>query len=319
MVEIFNLKSINDIYKHIEKCGRVCYQSSDKITEDSATPFIEGILKSGHESVIEHTGLIFKIVDNNEYINNVKYLLKDIYGLSYYIENGYIYLSGNIRTFRDITKKKFVNDFNNIFNQDKRLKIFVCDIDNNINCNLFNDDIQLYQVQYADIFNNYTNNINRITVHMLTNLSCYKDITRHRLASFSIESTRFCNYSKGKYGSELSILKPVNLELNTPEYNEWLECMNNIEKHYIKMVTEYGCRADQARLCLPHSIAANVIMTATTEEWKHIFNLRCAKAAHPDVRKIMLMILELFYKEKYKCFDDIFDKYKTDIEEFKNL
>ena len=93
--------------------------------------------------------------------------------------------------------------------------------------------------------------------------------------------------------------------------------MKDTEKHYMKMC-ELGCRADQSRLCLPHSIKADVIMSANVKEWKHIFSLRCDKAAHPDVRKVMLAALELFHKEGYTTFSALYEKFLPDIEEFKN-
>ena len=310
-VEIYPLDKIENIKTHIEKCGRTCYKSEDKITDTSAEKFVEGILKSGHESVIEHANLIFQIKNVDENLHTTKELASKVKGLSYFKLEENILISGNMRTFRDISRLGY-NDFDEWFIHNG-LEIFA-NKDQHIRC--LNGEIILKGVQYLNK-NDTHDDLNNITIHMVTNLSCYKDITRHRLASFSIESTRFCNYSKGKYGSELTILKPVNLAENTPEYNEWLDCMKDTEKHYMKMC-ELGCRADQSRLCLPHSIKADVIMSANVKEWKHIFSLRCDKAAHPDVRKVMLAALELFHKEGYTTFSALYEKFLPDIEEFKN-
>lgn len=308
-VEIYPLDKIEGIKRHIERCGRTCYKSEDKITDTSAEQFVEGILKSGHESVIEHANLIFKTSNTDENFNKVKYIASKVKGFNYIRTESELLLSGNMRTFRDISGLGY-NDFDAWFLQNG-LGVFA---NQDAHSNCLEGSLQLVGVQSLDKKNAY-DNLNNITVHMITNLSCYKDITRHRLASFSIESTRFCNYSKGKYGSELTVLKPVNLDEGTPEYAEWLSCMNDTEKHYMKMC-ELGCRADQSRLCLPHSIKADVIMTANAEEWKHIFNLRCDKAAHPDVRKVMLAALDLFYKEGYETFKDLYEKFLPDIKEF---
>ena len=308
-VEIYPLDKIENIKKHIEKCGRTCYKSEDKITDTSAEQFVEGILKSGHESVIEHANLIFQIDSDN--FNKIAQIASLVHGLHYTQLQTALLVSGNMRTVRDISRLGY-HDFDNWFCQNG-LNIFAIGEDRTP---YLTGDIILKGIQYLDQ-NNVQDDLNNITIHMITNLSCYKDITRHRLASFSIESTRFCNYSKGKYGSELTILKPVNLTANSPEYHEWLECMNDIEKHYMKMC-ELGCRADQSRLCLPHSIKADVIMTANATEWKHIFNLRCDKAAHPDVRKVMLMALDLFHQSGYQTFNDLYEKFLPDIEEFRN-
>lgn len=309
-VEIYPLDSTENIKKHIEKCGRTCYKSEDKITDTSAEQFVEGILKSDHESVIEHANLIFKLSTEN--LDKIKEIASQVHGLHYVLAEPDLLVSGNMRTFRDISRLG-IHDFDDWFCKNG-LAVFAIGDDYT---HSLNGEITLTSVQYLDK-NNTQDDLNNITVHMITNLSCYKDITRHRLASFSIESTRFCNYSKGKYGSELTILKPVNLTSGTPEYDEWLACMQDIEKHYMKMC-ELGCRADQSRLCLPHSIKADVIMTANVAEWKHIFNLRCDKAAHPDVRKVMLMALDLFHQEGYTTFSDLYDKFLSDIQEFKKV
>jgi len=307
-IEIYDIKSLMDIKKHIEKCGRTCYKSEDKITDTSAEKFIEGILKSGHESVIEHANIIFKLTKNDNNIKNITNISSKVMGFHSFIGIEHIYVSANMRTLRDISRLGY-NDFDEVLEQNG-LSVFVYN-NKHYHCLTGKLDITTVQTFHDD-------NLNNITVHMVSNLSCYKDITRHRLASFSIESTRFNNYSKGKFGTELTMLKPVNLVYSTPEYNEWLDCMKNIEEHYMKMC-ELGCRADQARLCLPHSVKADIIMTANITEWKHIFSLRCDKAAHPDVRKVMLGALELFYKSGYETFEDLYNKFKDDIEEFKNL
>ena len=309
-VEIYPLETIENIKKHIEKCGRTCYKSEDKITDTSAEQFVEGILKSGHESVIEHANLIFNVENNGDNLNKIRALASKVKGLNYLQLPEGLLVSGNMRTFRDISRLGY-NDFDEWFCKNS-LDVFA---NKDHHVHYLDGEINLRKVQHLGK-NDTRDDLNHITIHMITNLSCYKDITRHRLASFSIESTRFCNYSKGKYGSELTILKPVNLDQGTPEYAEWLACMQDTEKHYMKMC-ELGCRADQSRLCLPHSIKADVIMTADITEWKHIFNLRCDKAAHPDVRKVMLSALELFHNEGYTTFNPLYEKFLSDIEEFR--
>lgn len=143
-----------------------------------------------------------------------------------------------------------------------------------------------------------------ITVKLTTDVGAYKDLTRHRHASFAIESTRFCNYSKGKYGNELTFMKPSNMEEGTEIYNIWLKAMADTEQHYLNMAA-LGASADQLRMLLPHSTKADVFMTANIREWRHIFKLRCAPAAHPSVREIMLKALQEFRAHIPVLFDDI--------------
>ena len=143
-----------------------------------------------------------------------------------------------------------------------------------------------------------------LTVKLTCDLGVYKDLTRHRHVSYAIESTRYCNYSKGKYGNELSVIKPCHIAEGSPEYQLWLETMQQIEKNYNAMAA-LGCKPDQLRMLLPHSVKADVIMTANLREWRHIFKLRCAPAAHPTVQEVMKMLLQKLRAEIPVLFDDI--------------
>ena len=156
-----------------------------------------------------------------------------------------------------------------------------------------------------------------IHVILRCDVGVYKDLTRHRMCSFAIESTRYCNYSKDKFGNNINIIRPVNMENKegNPIYEEFLSAMRDMEKHYMKMA-KLGCTPDQLRMLLPHSTAAYVNMKTNVREWRHIFGLRCAKAAHPSVRQIMLMTLNEFHKKIPLLFDDLYEQYKEDMKEF---
>lgn len=151
----------------------------------------------------------------------------------------------------------------------------------------------------------------KITIRMICDIGVYKDLTRHRHASFSIESTRYCNYGKDKFDNEIKFIKPVNMEPDTEIYNEWKKSLEEIEKHYINMV-EMGATPDQMRMILPHSTAALVTMTANIREWKHILSLRCTKHAHPAVEQVMIPLLMLFKKNMPEIFENI--EYDTDFD-----
>lgn len=157
-------------------------------------------------------------------------------------------------------------------------------------------------------------------VHVLLrcDVGVYKDLTRHRHCSFAIESTRYCNYSKDKFGNEITFIKPVNIKDNTDEYVIWYNTMYEIEQAYNQMAN-LGCKPDQLRMLLPHSTAAWVNIKANIREWRHIFGLRCAPAAHPSVRQAMLMTLKLFHERIPVLFDDLYNQYEADIIEFENM
>lgn len=143
----------------------------------------------------------------------------------------------------------------------------------------------------------------KVTVRMRCDIGVYKDLTRHRHASFSIESTRYCNYSKDKFGNEISFIEPCNID-DENLYKIWKDSMENLEKSYNEMA-ENGALPDQLRMLLPHSTAAEVVMTANIREWRHIFGLRADKHAHPSVQQVMIP-LYLYFKEKMPAiFDEI--------------
>lgn len=149
----------------------------------------------------------------------------------------------------------------------------------------------------------------KITVRMVCDIGVYKDLTRHRFGSFSIESTRYCNYGKDKFDNEIKFIKPCNIEEGTDEYTEWQWCLSQIEESYMKM-TELKCTPDQMRMILPHSTAAEVTMTANIREWRHILNLRTKKMTHPSIRQILIPLLLKFKYTMPELFDEI--EYDTD-------
>lgn len=149
----------------------------------------------------------------------------------------------------------------------------------------------------------------KITVRMVCDVGVYKDLTRHRFGSFSIESTRYCNYGKDKFDNEIKFIKPCNIEKGTDEYTEWHWCLSQIEEAYMKM-TELKCSPDQMRMILPHSTAAEVTMTANIREWRHILDLRTKKMTHPAIRQLLIPLLLKFKYTMPELFDEI--EYDTD-------
>ena len=149
----------------------------------------------------------------------------------------------------------------------------------------------------------------KISVRMVGDIGVYKDLTRHRIASFSVESTRYCNYGKDKFGNEIKYMKPCHIEEGTEEYKIWEECLGHIEKSYMTMA-ELGAKPDQLRMMLPHSTAAEFAMTANIREWRHIFSLRCSKYAHPSIRQLLIPLLLKFKEDMPEIFGSV--EYDTD-------
>jgi len=153
----------------------------------------------------------------------------------------------------------------------------------------------------------------KVTVRIYSDIGSYKDLTRHRHASFSVESTRYCNYSKDKFGNEISFMDPCHIE-DKEIYEMWKKQMEDIEKTYNLMASK-GATSDQLRMILPHSTAAEYVMTANIREWRHIFSLRADKHAHPTVQQVMIPLLLYFKQQMPALFDEV--KYNEEFDKTK--
>lgn len=120
-----------------------------------------------------------------------------------------------------------------------------------------------------------------------------------------------CNYSKGKFGNELTFIRPCNIEKLSDLWTEWACQMKEVETTYRRMA-ELGATPDQLRMILPHSTAAEVCMTANLRAWRHILKIRCHSAAHPSVQQVMKMVLEEFHSKIPVVFDDLYDEFFGD-------
>lgn len=143
----------------------------------------------------------------------------------------------------------------------------------------------------------------KITVRIYSDIGTYKDLTRHRFASFSVESTRYCSYNKDKYGNEIAVVNPVYME-DKVVFETWKKAIENMEKAYMKM-KELGASTDMCREVLPHSTAAEYTMTANIREWKHILELRTTNHVHPAIRQVLIPLLLLFKEQMPEIFGDI--------------
>ena len=186
-----------DALQLLERCGRVCYKSEDKITCESAPGFVGRIMESQHESVIEHVSA---------------------------------------------------------------------------------------------------------SVLFITDRGVTHEIVRHRIASYSQESTRYCNYSKGKYGGEITVIRPVFWADDSELYSQWKRAMAMIEASYMNMVG-CGATAQEARSVLPNSLKTEIIMTANFREWRHFFRLRTSQKAHPQMRDLATQALLMFQAAVPVLFD----------------
>ena len=193
--------------QHIEKIGRVCYKSEDRITDDgeSAKKFVKMLISNGHEAMIEHSSLSVKFV------------------------------------------------------------------------------------------------VDRGVSH---------ELVRHRIASFAQESTRYCNYSKDKFGNEITVILPcffdtgMGILSNSLVYQEWKLACECAEERYFNLL-KMGATPQQARTVLPNSLKTEITITANYREWRNFFKLRTAEASHPQMREITIPLLKELKTFIPIIFDDI--------------
>ena len=138
-----------------------------------------------------------------------------------------------------------------------------------------------------------------ITVKLVCDRGLMAQITRHRLASFCIQSTRYCNYSKERFDNNVKFIVPEGL--NNDAYDNWVAACRVAESAYMVMINDCGMKPEVARSVLPNSTATTIYMKANAREWRHIFNLRISSYAQEDIRKLMQEALNKMH-EKYPVF-----------------
>lgn len=151
----------------------------------------------------------------------------------------------------------------------------------------------------------------KVTVRVICDRGVTHEIVRHRIASYSQESTRYCNYSKNSFGNEISAIEPCFWQSGSQEDKQkmeaWKQAMEEAEKAYMTLI-ELGATAQEARSVLPNSLKTEIVMTMNLREWRHFFKLRTSNAAHPQMREIACPLLDEFKKRIPVIFDDIIYK-----------
>lgn len=144
----------------------------------------------------------------------------------------------------------------------------------------------------------------KISVRIICDRGVSHELVRHRIASYSQESTRYCNYSKDKFDNGLTFIRPPWIGEHLLADREWRQMMKECENAYLNLLYN-GWTPEQARAVLPNSLKTEVVMTANLREWRHFFRLRCAPAAHPQMRQIAGMMLAEFKNAIPVIFDDL--------------
>jgi thymidylate synthase (FAD) len=144
-----------------------------------------------------------------------------------------------------------------------------------------------------------------ITVKFIVDRGVSHELVRHRVASYSQESTRYCNYTDGKFDGELTFIKPCYWNDKGWMLEEWKKAMEYAEKAYKTIIGEDASTAQEARAVLPCSLKTEIMMTANPREWRHVIRMRAAKAAHPQMQEVMIPLKECFSRRWPSLFGDL--------------
>lgn len=260
-----------DPFKKMELAGRTCYKSEAKITETSAKKFCGMLIKNNHLAMAEHAVFCFYNVVNKTYAYNLETKYKqynDSHVTVVELGNGYyrIIFTANLRVLIENSLITFDADWN-IIDLAPTSDLTLCDFEEDIKCKRQEEILQ----------HRYT------TMRFITDRGVTHELVRHRKCSFAQESTRYVKYNQGN----MQFIEPTNYENWTPELQGYfLSACSTAENCYCKMM-EHGAIAQTARAVLPNAIKTEIVVTTYDEEWKHIYELRCSKAAHPDIKNIM--------------------------------
>ena len=153
----------------------------------------------------------------------------------------------------------------------------------------------------------------KLTARIVCDRGVTHEIVRHRIASYSQESTRYCNYVKEKFGRQITCIDlatgfryDLNNESDRKKYDVWQQAMENAERSYFQMI-ELGATPQEARSVLPNSLKTELVTTMDLREWRHFFRLRADTAAHPQCREVACMLLDRFAREYPVFFEDLLE------------
>ena len=144
----------------------------------------------------------------------------------------------------------------------------------------------------------------KLTARVVCDRGVSHEIVRHRIASYSQESTRYCNYSLDKFENELTFIRPFFWADEPEKLRVWEEAMASAERAYLSLL-DLGATAQEARTVLPNSLKTELVMTMDLREWRHFFKLRAAAPAHPQMREVAVPMLRAFQEAVPVVFDDI--------------
>ena len=283
--EIWNQPAgLEGVYKQIERVGRVCYKSEDKITEDSAKPFVDRMIKSGHSAMLEHGTVYLDIICKSQDGYNTEFFKYEMNPYSKCTEvppnvmqsHWHLMVTTNLRV---LIENGWLNDLQ-----------YICK-----------------PTEFHE---------KRITVKFILSRSIAQEYTRHRVFSFAMESQRYCAYNKNKFGNEVTFIIPCWLNwdeqvIHRGDFEKsgsgsmdsyiFVNSLLDAESSYLDLVKE-NWKAQQAREVLPNACKTELVMTGFVSDWNHFFDLRArgtTGAPHPQAKELAEPLMKEFIARKY--------------------
>lgn len=269
---------VEGIYKMIERAGRTCYKSEDKITEDSAKPFVLRMAGSKHTAMLEH-GTVYLMVrlsdDEITPMESLYHYRGNKYSI-YNVVDRVAYVTTNLRVIME-------NDWEDDLQ-------YLC------------DPTEHHEMRYS--------------FRLITSIGVTRELNRHRVNSIAEQSTRYCNYSKDKFGGEITFVAPfwlnsdklVDSEAYDNAYELFVSACEEAEGYYMTLI-DSGFVPQEAREVLPLCTATEIVHTAFASDWRHFFDLRLfAKTGAPHPNMLELAKLMQAEAEKNGIWEDIMNQ-----------
>ena len=330
----FEVLREKDITKKIELVARTCYKSEDQICDGSDIKMVRNLLERRHTAMLEHASLCFEVsetayllissaIKNLQENATLKMPYKNYLRFTSNIatKDGIrCLISGNMRAWLETAEHVSACDnvvkalrygiLPEVIKKSKGIipEMVYHEKEKNAEHACGNDAREYQLVEDFSRLSAEERMVHEdMTVRFTVDRGVTHELVRMRDASFAQESTRYCNYMKNKFGSEITVVKPCFFDEGSEMFEIWKKNMMDSENAYFALLAK-GAKPQQARDVLPTSIKAEIVLTANLREWRHIFSLRACDAtgpAHPQMKEVMIPLFKQVKKEYPFAFGDL--------------
>lgn len=323
--------------RKVERIARICYKSEDRITEDSYRKMTEVLASRKHMAMFEHAGLAFVVsrelydaleravkfvttsaAEESEPMNfcRVRLTRTELGG-----GNERFIASANIRGWYDFFAKVSessellrVRSIRSLYKKVNARLGELFSIEGMEDPMMKTPEFCLYEVtDFGGLITNERLIHETFTAIFTVDRGVTHELVRMRDASFAQESTRYCNYQLGKFGNEITVIRPLFYEEGSDKYNRWYISCLRAEKDYLALL-QMGAAPQEARGVLPTCVKSDIAVTANLYEWRHIFNLRACDAtgpAHPQMKEVMVPLFDEMRAKYPEILNPIYEESKT--------